>query len=224
MRHIRALGDRGLKVVVAGWSDGSRERLGHVLAEHGLKSQELVSSWPQARDARAGALPLAVIALERGFEADDLAIVGEQDILGDRLVRSPKRRRRAQDVLAEAAALSAGDLVVHIDHGVGRFVGLKTIEAAGAPHDCLEIHYAGGDRLFLPVENLELLSRYGSETGRARPARRVRLADPQGAAEEARARDGRRADPHRRPADDALGAAADPARGALRRVLRALPL
>ena len=68
-------------------------------------------------------------------------------------------------MLAEASALTAGDLVVHVDHGVGRFVGLKTIEAAGAPHDCLEIHYAGGDRLFLPVENLELLSRYGSETG-----------------------------------------------------------
>ena len=152
-------------MIVAGWSDGSRERLSHVLAEHGLKSLELVSSWPQAKTARPGALPLAVIALEQGFEAPELAVIGEQDILGDRLMRQSKRKRRAQDVLAEAAALTAGDLVVHIDHGVGRFVGLKTIEAAGAPHDCLEIHYAGGDRLFLPVENLELLSRYGSETG-----------------------------------------------------------
>ena len=116
-------------------------------------------------DRISPALPLAVIALEQGFEAPDFAIVGEQDILGDRLVRQSKRRRRAQDVLAEASALTTGDLVVHIEHGVGRFVGLKTIEAAGAPHDCLEIHYAGGDRLFLPVENLELLSRYGSETG-----------------------------------------------------------
>jgi transcription-repair coupling factor (superfamily II helicase) len=163
--HIRALRDRGLSVIVAGWSDGSRERLSHVLAEHGLKSIELVSSYHQARTARAGALPLAVIALEQGFEALDFAVLGEQDILGDRLVRQSRRRRRAQDVLAEASALTAGDLVVHIDHGVGRFVGLQTIEAAGAPHDCLEIHYAGGDRLFLPVENLELLSRYGSETG-----------------------------------------------------------
>ena len=60
-------------------------------------------------------------------------------------------------------SLSAGDLVVHVDHGIGRFVGLQTIEAAGAPHDCLEIHYAGGDKLYLPVENIELLSRYGSE-------------------------------------------------------------
>ena len=52
---------------------------------------------------------------------------------------------------------------MHVDHGIGRFVGLRAIEAAGAPHDCLEIHYAGGDKLFLPVENIELLSRYGSE-------------------------------------------------------------
>ena len=163
--HVKALRARGLNVIVAGWSDGSRERLSHVLAEHGLKSLELVSSYHQAKTARAGALPLAVIALEQGFEAPDFAIIGEQDILGDRLVRQSRRRRRAQDVLAEASALTAGDLVVHIDHGVGRFVGLQTIEAAGAPHDCLEIHYAGGDRLFLPVENLELLSRYGSETG-----------------------------------------------------------
>jgi transcription-repair coupling factor (superfamily II helicase) len=152
--HIKDLRKRGLNVIVAGWSDGSRERLSHVLAEHGLKSLELVSSWPQAKTARPGSLPLAVIALEQGFEAPELAVIGEQDILGDRLIRHGKRKRRAQDVLAEAAALTAGD-----------FVGLKTIEAAGAPHDCLEIHYAGGDRLFLPVENLELLSRYGSETG-----------------------------------------------------------
>ena len=163
--HVRALRARGLNVIVAGWSDGSRERMSHVLAEHGLESLEFVSSYHQARTARAGTLPLAVIALEQGFEAPGFAIVGEQDILGDRLVRRSKRKRRTQDVLAEASALTAGDLVVHIDHGVGRFVGLKTIEAAGAPHDCLEIHYAGGDRLFLPVENLELLSRFGSETG-----------------------------------------------------------
>ena len=165
--HISALRDKGRRVIVAGWTDGSRERLSHVLAEHGLKSLELVSSYPQAKSARAGALPLAVIAIEQGFEAGDLVILGEQDILGDRLVRQRKHKRRAQDMLAEASSLASGDLVVHIDHGIGRFVGLQTIEAAGAPHDCLEIHYAGGDRLFLPVENLELLSRYGSEGGDA---------------------------------------------------------
>ena len=127
-------------------------------------------------------------------------------------------------MLAEASALTAGDLVVHIDHGVGRFVGLKTIEAAGAPHDCLEIHYAGGDRLFLPVENLELLSRYGSETGeldrlggagwqsrKARLKKRVR----EMAGELIRVA---------AAAHDAAGAAPRPARRALRRILRPLSL
>ncbi len=106
---------------------------------------------------------LAVIGLEAGFEAPDLAIVGEQDILGDRLIHARKKARRAQDFIAEVGVLSAGDLVVHVGHGIGRFQGLTPVEAAGAPHDCLEIHYAGGDKLFLPVENIELLSRYGSE-------------------------------------------------------------
>ena len=110
-------------------------------------------------------------------------IISEQDILGDRLVRPRKASRRAENFIAEATSLAAGDLVVHVEHGIGRFVGLKTIEAAGAPHDCLEIHYAGGDKLFLPVENIELLSRYGAEetrsisTGWAAPAgRRARRA------------------------------------------------
>ena len=106
---------------------------------------------------------LAVLGLESGFETDGLAVIGEQDILGDRLVRPRKAAKRAENFIAEVSSLAAGDLVVHVDHGVGRFIGLKTIEAAGAPHDCLEIHYAGNDKLFLPVENIELLSRYGSE-------------------------------------------------------------
>ena len=106
---------------------------------------------------------LAVLGLEAGFETADLALIGEQDILGDRLVRPHGKARRAADFLSDVTSLAEGDLVVHIDHGIGRFNGLRTIEAAGAPHDCLEILYAGGDRVYLPVENIELLSRYGSD-------------------------------------------------------------
>ena len=90
-------------------------------------------------------------------------MITEADILGERLVRPRRASKRAENFIAEVTSLSAGDIVVHVDHGIGRFIGLRAIEAAGAPHDCLEIHYAGGDKLFLPVENIELLSRYGSE-------------------------------------------------------------
>ncbi|OYX89059.1 MAG: transcription-repair coupling factor [Azorhizobium sp. 32-67-21] len=160
--HVRAL-QKSKKVIVAAWSEGSRERLGTVLADHGLKDSTAIS-----RFELLGALPktqvaLAVLGVEAGFETDDFAVVAEQDILGDRLVRPKRKARRPQDVISELTSMTAGDLVVHVDHGIGRFVGLKAIEAMGAPHDCLEIHYAGGDKLFLPVENLELLTRYGSE-------------------------------------------------------------
>ncbi|MHB8885176.1 MAG: transcription-repair coupling factor [Methylovirgula sp.] len=161
--HVRALQGQGKRVILAGWSEGSRERLSHVLKDFGITDLAPVSSYADAFRLPKSATALAVIGLEQGFETADLAIIGEQDILGDRLIHGRKKARRAQDFLSEVSALSAGDLVVHVDHGIGRFIGLKAIEAAGAPHDCLELHYADGDKLFLPVENLELLSRYGSE-------------------------------------------------------------
>lgn len=161
--HIAATRAAGKRVIVAGWSDGSRERLTSVLHEHGLTKLENISSLAQALALPKDALAMAVIGLEQGFEAGGIAVIGEQDILGDRLLGGKRRQRRAQDFISEASALSAGDIVVHVDHGIARFAGLKVIEAAGVPHDCLELHYAGGDKLFLPVENIELLSRYGSE-------------------------------------------------------------
>lgn len=158
-------GDR--KVIVAGWTAGSLDRLAQILTEHGLERLKTVETLADVERLKPGEAGLAVLPIEAGFEASRLIVVAEQDILGDRLVRRSKKRRRASDFIAEASALATGDIVVHADHGIGRFIGLKTIEAAGAPHDCLEIHYAGDDRLFLPVENIELLSRYGSDTTEA---------------------------------------------------------
>jgi len=161
--HIRALNAAGKRVVIASWSDGSRERLAAVLEDHGLDTLDEVANWPAAQKLAKERMALAVLGLEAGFEAADLAVIAEQDVLGDRLVRQRKKARRGENFLTEYSSLSAGDYVVHVDHGIGQFVGLKTIEVAGAPHDCLELVYAGGDKLYLPVENIELLSRYGAE-------------------------------------------------------------
>ncbi len=161
--HVEALQSAGKRIVIALWSDGARDRMSHVLTDHRIFNLVNVSSWPDALARPRSEVALAVLGLESGFETADAAIIGEQDILGDRLVRPRRATKRAENFIAEVTSLSAGDLVVHVDHGIGRFVGLRTIEAAGAPHDCLEIHYAGNDKLFLPVENIELLSRYGSE-------------------------------------------------------------
>jgi transcription-repair coupling factor (superfamily II helicase) len=166
VRHIKAQQAQGRRAVVAAWTPGARERLSVLLSEHGLSDIRKVESGPEILTTPSSTAMLAVLGLEHGFETPDLAVIAEEDILGDRLVRPRRQARRAADVITEATSLSVGDLVVHANHGIGRFEGLETITALGAPHDCLLLVYAGGDKLYLPVENIELLSRYGSdETG-----------------------------------------------------------
>ncbi len=160
--HARRLIGQGKRVLFASWSEGSSERLAGMLADHGLKGVPLAADWQSARAVDPKTLQRAVLPLDNGFETEGLAVISETDILGDRLSR-PRRRRRASNFLAEASALSPGDLVVHIDHGIGRYVGLKTLEVQEAPHDCLEIDYAADVKLYLPVENIDLLTRYGSD-------------------------------------------------------------
>lgn len=206
------------RVVIAGWTEGSLDRLGQILAEHHLGNLKEVATLREAEKLDMGQAALAVLPLETGFETDDLVVVAEQDILGDRLIRRSKRKKKASDFISEASSLSSGDIVVHADHGIGRFIGLKTIQAAGAPHDCLEIHYAGDDRLFLPVENIELLSRYGSDSAeatldklgggawQARKARlKKRLLDMAGGLIRIAAERQMRAAPAMRPADGLYG-------------------
>jgi len=161
--HVRALQAAGKRVAIALWSEGARERMRHVLPDHGLGELQPVRAFAEVQGLAGGQVALAVLGIESGFEAADTAVIGEQDILGDRLVRPRRAARRADNFIAEVSSLAAGDLVVHVDHGIGRFVGLTAIEVAGAPHDCLELHYAEGAKLYLPVENIDLLSRYGNE-------------------------------------------------------------
>ena len=160
--HIRMLQGLGKRAIVACWTNGARERLGNMISAHGSTRIEKVANIAEARKAAKSAISFALLGLESGFETPDLAIIAEQDILGDRLIRR-RKAKKASDVLIEASSLTPGDLMVHADHGIGRFIGLKTIDAAGAPHDCVELEYSGGDKLFLPIENMELLTRYGSD-------------------------------------------------------------
>ena len=158
--HIRARQADG-PVVVASFSEGARERLAGLLEDQGLGGPRHVEHFS---DLKPG-LNLVVWGLDQGFETSDLTVISEQDVLGDRLIRAPRRKRRAENFLTEAQSLSPGDLVVHVDHGVGRFHGLEVVTAANADHECLALEYADAAKLFLPVENIELLSRFGHEEG-----------------------------------------------------------
>jgi transcription-repair coupling factor (superfamily II helicase) len=165
--HIGAVQKQKRRVVVACWSEGSHQRMAQLLADHGLAKQKSATSWGELQSSPIDVTAFITLGLETGFETDLFLFLCEQDILGDRLARPTRSRKRDTNFLTEATSLSVGDFIVHVEHGIGRFDGLQTIDAAGAPHDCLALTYAGGDRLFVPVENIELLSRYGSDDSAA---------------------------------------------------------
>ncbi len=157
--HARALYASGKPVVFAAWSTGSADRLINVLTDHGLKGLAQVHTLEAAKKTD---FTVAEVPIEEGFNLPDLAMISEADVLGDRLA-APRRKRKSASFITDATSLTPGDLVVHVDHGVGKYVGLKTLEVTGAPHDCLQLEYSGGDMIFIPVENIDLISRYGSE-------------------------------------------------------------
>jgi len=153
------------KILIACYSEGSRERLRGVMSHSGFANFRDINSADDLRKLENFELGMAIVALEHGFTAPDIAVLSEQDILGDRLARRTTRKKKADNFLTEVSSLQEGDLVVHIDHGIGRFDGLETVHAAGTVYDCLKIIYANDDKLFVPVINIEVLSRFGnSET------------------------------------------------------------
>jgi transcription-repair coupling factor (superfamily II helicase) len=160
--HLKALGKAGKRPLLAAYSIGSRARMASILEEAGVPVQ-LAENWQDALGKAAKGKPAAlVLPLEASFANDELELVTEQDVLGDRLVRRRKKKEDADAFLAELSALGQGDLVVHTEHGIGRYLGLEPITVGKSAHDCVMLEYAGGDKLFIPVENIDVLSRYGS--------------------------------------------------------------
>jgi transcription-repair coupling factor (superfamily II helicase) len=160
--HLAKVRKAGQKAILASYSNGARERLTGLLEDHGLHGARNAAGWQEALGVADKGIALIVLPLDHGFTAPDVAVLTEQDMLGDRLVRRTKRKKSTDAFLNELATLSPGDLVVHVDHGIGRYDGLTQIPVQKAPHDCVQLTYAGGDKLFVPIENLEVLSRYGS--------------------------------------------------------------
>ena len=153
-------------VVLAASTEGSRARMDELIAEH-LPARHAIHPVQSLDLSRTGEVTSVVWPIEDGFVLPGLVVITEKDIYGSRIARPQGKRRRGENFLREVSSLSTGDLVVHVDHGIGRYEGLEKITTGGAEHDCLLLVYAGGDKLFLPVENIDLLSRYGKEGGDA---------------------------------------------------------
>lgn len=153
--------NKKLQRIIACYSNGSRERISSLMIEHDIKDICLADNWEEAIAKAKNKTVLTVMPLDHGFKGDGYCLISEQDILGEKQNRRKQKKFTSKDFIADISSLNVGELVVHIEHGIGRFMGLENITAGGAPHDCLKIIYANDSKLFVPVENIDVLSRYG---------------------------------------------------------------
>ncbi|MEI7038232.1 transcription-repair coupling factor [Fulvimonas yonginensis] len=153
------------RVLIAADSAGRREALAETLAGAGLRP-DAVDGWRGFLEATATRLAISVAPLEQGFalKRPVLAVLTERELYGER-VRTERKRRRgaARDpdaIIRDLTELSVGAPIVHVDHGVGRYQGLVSMELGGMEGEFLVIEYAKGDKLYVPVAQLGLVSRY----------------------------------------------------------------
>ncbi|BDU37763.1 transcription-repair coupling factor [Vibrio nigripulchritudo] len=151
------------KIVFSVESQGRREALLELLQRIKLKPVECTS----LNDALAADTKINLIlgAAEHGFiyEPSQIALICESDLLGDRVIQRRKKDRKAVNsdtVIRHLAELKPGQPVVHLDHGIGRYTGLQTLEAGGMPTEYVTLEYQDGAKLYVPVSSLNLISRY----------------------------------------------------------------
>ncbi len=153
------------KTIIACMSAGSSERMASLLTEHEIKNILITDYSKEQALLNRTNVGVAVLALEHGFEAEGIKLVSEADLLGEKIYRRKSGRgKKAEDFIREAANLSTGELVVHKEHGIGKFIGLETLKINNTEHDFILLEYLGGDKLYVPVENIELISRYGGDS------------------------------------------------------------
>jgi len=148
------------KIIFACSSAGSSERVAKILINNGVLND--LKTLESFNDINQDNIYITVLNLNNGFHFEDYIFISEQDIFGEKFYR-PRIIRKAENFIREISSVMPGDAVVHVDHGIGRFENLSTLEINNAKHECLLIKYANDDKLYLPVENIEVLSRYGSE-------------------------------------------------------------
>ena len=151
------------RVLVATDSPGRREAIADLLTSFDLRPL-MLGSWASflASDARYA---ITVAPLEDGLALDDpqLVVLTERQLYGERVQQTRRRKRAGRDpetIIRDLGELAIGAPVVHEDHGVGRYLGLMTLEVGGQTGEFLAIEYAKGDKLYVPVANLHLVGRY----------------------------------------------------------------
>jgi transcription-repair coupling factor (superfamily II helicase) len=163
--EIRRGRERGDTIVFMAHSAGRAERTIELLADYDVFAVPI----ERAEDAHTAAVLVGTGHLSRGFRLPEagLQLWAETDVFEEARKVHERRRSAARTFLSDFRDLKADDLVVHVDHGIGVFVGLKRIDIGVEPQEFMELRYAGEDKLFVPVERLDLVQKY---SGASRPS------------------------------------------------------
>lgn len=155
---------RGNSVLVVASSDGQAERVRDILFDGGI-----IAPVVEAGDVAAyeGALAITRGKLSSGLFMPGLLILTEKELFGERPWYRPLRKSKVSHLLASMDDISPGDLVVHRDHGIGRFIGIRKEETGELGVDLIVLEYSGGDRLHIPLYNIDRIKKYGAEEGAA---------------------------------------------------------
>ncbi len=160
--ELTALRTPGRKVIVTASDPAQLQRLEHLLSISRIDSVERAASFAEALIAEPDKLWLVEGHLHDGFTlaADGLTVVTDEEIFGEkRRIRTRRRISRAR-ALTILGNLEVGDHMVHVDHGIGCYRGLKHLRAGGTEGDFIHLEYAGGDRYYLPVDRINLVEKY----------------------------------------------------------------
>jgi transcription-repair coupling factor (superfamily II helicase) len=164
VRQLRTWQDEGARVVVVAGTPAHRERLSHLLSGHGLAPVSTDAPFPTAL-AGAGREPIALAGeLGRGTRLPDdgLVVITEAELFGEPRQTRRRRRERQSDFLSTLSELQTDDYVVHVDHGIGRYRGLRHMRVADTEGDYLHLEYLGGDRLYVPADRIDVVQRYAN--------------------------------------------------------------
>ena len=107
--------------------------------------------------------PTTILPLNTGFYSSDLMIIGEQAIFGEKIVRKKSKKIASQRLIEEGLSINPGELIVHRDYGIGKFDSIQLINVGNIKVDMIKLIYGGNDTLFVPVDDINLITRYGAD-------------------------------------------------------------
>ncbi len=151
------------QTLIACLTEGFKDRIKKTFLEYGTSCEE-IKNFTEISSINSHKAAICLLPTSLGFYTSDLMVIGEQAIFGEKIARKKiGNKKAAERILEEGLSIGLGELVVHRDHGIGKFDGIHLISAGGIKTDMLRIIYGGNDTLFVPVDDINFISRYGAD-------------------------------------------------------------